>query len=212
MYEAIGLKNLLLDKCLSTRAREEMAATYDKFLAHAIKDHQFALSPGNIRGGLTTIEEKSMGAVIKIGSCPISGVLKLGQKPPYAGAWYVDMISDDETGCGFPISEDASSNLLYAASGAHLCLLTSGRGHVVNNPIIPTLKLTGNSETFQRLSEDTDFDASPLLSGVSLQDVTEALLELITGILNGQKTRGEVLGHAEAVLNFENQQAYVLGT
>lgn len=210
MYEAIGLKELLLAKCADETARQQMAATYDKYYDYAVKNGQFAISPGNIRGGLTTIEEKSMGAVCKIGTSPITGVLKLCQKPPRPGLYYVDMISDSEEGCGFAVSEDASSDLLYATCGAHVCILTSGRGHVVNNPVIPTLKITGNRVSFQRLEGDMDFDASAALTGeATLEQLKEQLKALLVEVLSGQPTKGEALGHREAVLNFENQNREV---
>lgn len=206
MYEAIGLKSLLLSKCADETARAQIGATYDKYFDYAVKGGQFALAPGNIRGGLTTIEEKSMGAVCKIGTSPITGVLKLCQKPPKPGLYYVDMISDDERCCGFSVSEDASSDLLYATCGAHVCILTSGRGHVVNNPILPTIKITGNAVSYGRLSGDMDFDASSALTGVHTpQELKEQLKELLRQVLCGKPTKGEALGHREAILNFENQ-------
>ena len=212
MYEAIGLKELLLSKCADETARAQIGATYDKYFDYAVKGGQFALAPGNIRGGLTTIEEKSMGAVCKIGTSPITGVLKLCQKPEKPGLYYVDMISDDETGCGFSVSEDASSDLLYATCGAHVCILTSGRGHVVNNPIIPTLKITGNRVSYQRLAGDMDFDASSALTGENtLEQLKEQLKDLLVRVLSGKPTKGEALGHREAILNFENQNREVCG-
>lgn len=211
MYEAIGLKELLLKKCADEKARLQIGVTYDKFMAYAVTGGQFALAPGNIRGGLTTIEEKSMGAVCKIGTSPITGVLKLCQKPPHPGLYYVDMIADDERGCGFSVSEDASSDLLYATCGAHVCFLTSGLGHVVNNPIIPTIKITGNSVSFGRLSNDMDFDASSALTGEhTMEELKSQLHTLLLQVLSGRRTKGEALGHREAILNFENQTREVL--
>ena len=210
MYEAIGLKDHLIKKCYNEKAKEEIGATYDKYLRYAIKNGQFSIAPGNIRGGLSTIEEKSMGAVAKIGTSHIRGVLKLCQKPDDPGLYYVDMLSDDESNCAFSVSSDACSNLLYAASGAQVCLLTTGRGHVVNNPIIPTIKITGNSKTYNRLCEDIDFDASSALYGsVSMEELMKSLFSLLISVINGKKTKGEGLGHREGVLNFENQTPYV---
>lgn len=211
MYEAIGLKALLLRKCANMTAQQQIGSIYDKYLDYAVRSGQFALAPGNIRGGLTTIEEKSMGAVCKIGTSPITGVLKLCQKPPYPGLYYVDMIADDEQSCGFSVSADASSDLLYATCGAHVCLLTSGQGHVVNNPIIPTIKITGNGISFGRLTADMDFDASSALTGEhTLGELKEQLRELLERVLAGQRTKGEALGHREAILNFENQTREVV--
>ena len=206
MYEAIGLDWYLLKRCVSERAKREIRATYDKYFAYTVKEGQFYISPGNVRGGLSTIEEKSMGAVIKTGSAPISGVLKLCQRPPHPGLWYVDIRSDEDVGCGFTVSNDASSDLLFATCGAVMCILTSGRGHVVNNPVIPTIKVTGNSETYERMKCDIDFDAGRLLDGrATMPKMLDEIMALIALVADGEQTKGEALGHREAVLSYESQ-------
>lgn len=211
MNEAIGLKSLLLSRCASEHAKYEIELTYDKFLKHSIDSGQFAISPGNIRGGLTTIEEKSMGAFIKSGNALIQGVLKLCQKPPHPGLWYVDMLPDLEYESGFHISADAGSTLLYQTCGAHLTILTSGLGHVVNNPIAPMIKITGNSRTFATMQGDFDLDAGMIISGQQdREELLNGLIDLITQVVDGRKTCGEVLGHAEYMLNYENQFDAVL--
>lgn len=206
MYEAMGLKSLLTGRCASHKARQQIAAAYDKFYRHAVETDQFSISPGNIRGGLTTIEEKSMGAVAKIGTAPIEGVLKIAQQPAHPGLWYLDCMADSEENCGFSVSNDASSTLMFLLSGAHMTLLTTGRGHVISNPVGPVIKLTGNPDTYERLKEDIDFNAGVLLTGEkSGPEVLEDFLKLIMETAGGKRCRGEKNGHSEGVLNYEVQ-------
>ena len=208
MYEAVGLKDYLVSRAADARAAEQLAATYDKFFCSSRDSNQFFITPGNMNGGLTSIEEKSMGAVVKSGTRPISGVVKLCQTPPHPGLWHMDGMTDRKEGCGPYTSEDATSLLLYATCGTTLNLLTSGRGHLVNTPIAPTVKLTGNRQTMQALAEDTDFDASPVIYGEkTLDQLADELMELVAAVAAGQLTRGEALGHREGVINQEWQDS-----
>lgn len=206
MYEAMGLRQLLTDRCSSEAARRQVGATYDKFYSHAVESGQFSISPGNIRGGLTTIEEKSMGAVAKSGTAMIEGVLKIAQKPPHPGLWHLDCMTDSEENCGFSVSNDASSTLMFLLSGAHMTILTTGRGHVIGNPVGPVVKLTGNPDTYERLKDDIDFNAGVLLAGEKQRsEILTEFLELITETANGKRCKGEQNGHREGVLNYEVQ-------
>lgn len=204
MYECVGLKDYLVRRCATLGAARAMAASYDKYFDHSSADGQFYISPGNVRGGLTTIEEKSMGAIIKSGTRPIQGLVRPCQHPDRPGLWMMDAMGDDPAGCGFPVSNDASSTLLQLTCGAHMTLLTSGRGHLVNNPIGPTYKITGNPTTYARLSQDMDLDVSGLLDGCdTLSGLTRRLLEAVALTAAGRLTKGEALGHREAVLYYE---------
>lgn len=209
MYEAIGLKDLLINRCISETAKRQIACTYDKFFLHAVESGQFSISPGNIRGGLTTIEEKSMGAVAKTGTARIEGVLKITSCPPHPGLWYLDCITDTEENCGFSVSNDASSTLLFLLSGAHMTLLTTGRGHVISNPIGPVIKLTGNPDTYERMKQDIDFNAGVLLTGEkSRPEAFAEFLKLVLETAGGKRCRGEENGYCEGVLNYEVQEQF----
>lgn len=206
MYEAIGLKDYLVSRCTDAHAAESIARTYDKFFLHSKESNQFFITPGNMNGGLTTIEEKSMGAVIKSGTRPIQGVIKLGERAPHPGLWMLDGMTDTEEHCGPYVSDDATSMLFYPSCGVNLSFLTSGRGHLVCTPIAPTLKITGNRRTMQNLRRDTDFDASPALYGErTLDQLAGDLFALVGRIAAGQRTKGEALGHREGVINQELQ-------
>jgi altronate hydrolase len=116
------------------------------------------------------------------------------------------MLSDSDWDSGFPASADAGSTLLFQTCGAHLTVLTSGRGHVISNPIAPTIKITGNSRTYEAMKGDFDLNAGSLLSGErNRRELLAALLDLIARVAGGEKTCGEALGHAEYILNYENQ-------
>ena len=211
MYEAIGLKDYLVSRCVNDRAAREIAYTYDKYLAGAIASGQFSISPGNMRGGLTSVEEKSMGAVAKSGSRPIQGVVKVTYKPPRPGVWYMDGMGDKGKGCGFGGSGDASSTLMFLTSGAHMTFLTSGRGHITGNPVGPIIKVTGNARTYQNLEEDVDVNASALINGQKTMDeMTQEVFELVSRVANGELTKGEKTGHYECVMGNMIQNPWIL--
>lgn len=143
-------------------------------------------NPGeeNIRGGLSTIEEKALGAVAKAGSRPIDGLLALTERPPGPGLWLMDAPSfSPESLTGF------------AAVGAQLALFSTGPGNSYANALAPTIKLTARAETAALLTTQIDFDASAVFRGDETADAAALrLLELATEIADGTLTWGEILG------------------
>ncbi len=143
-------------------------------------------NPGeeNIRGGLSTMEEKALGAVAKAGSRPIDGLLGLTERPKGPGLWLMD-------GPAFsPVSMTG-----FAAVGAQLMLFTTGPGNSFASAIAPTIKLTANAGTSARLTEQIDFDASPVFRGVETADAAAGrLLGLVGEIAGGTLTWAEALG------------------
>jgi altronate hydrolase len=159
---------------------------------------QYSISPGNFDGGLTTIEEKSMGAVVKSGSRPIQGVLKVAQRPPRNGLWLMDASSDGDFGSGFYGGGDAQGIMDMVSLGTHFNFLVTGRGHVVGTPIAPTIKITGNPNTYRKMSDDIDINAGQLLTGEkTLDQMTLELLDYVLALCAGEKTLAEKLGHHE---------------
>ena len=204
MYEAVGLKDVLVSRCATPEAAEQIACTYDKFFQFSEDTNQFFITPGNMRGGLTTIEEKSMGAVIKSGTRSIQGIVKIGQRPPHPGLWMMDSMPDTPNGCGPYTSEDATSILVYPTCGALLTILTSGRRHLISTPVAPTIKITGNRITAQNLHRDIDLDASPVIYGKeTLDSLADQLMQIILRTAAGELTVGEALGHRDGVINQE---------
>jgi len=200
IQEAIGLREYLISRCVNEQAAKEIAHAYDRHLAGSIASGQFSISPGNMQGGLTSIEEKSMGAVAKSGSRPIQGVVYTTHKPPRPGLWFMDGIGGGKGG-GFGGSGDASSCLMFLTCGAHMTFLTSGRGHITGNPVGPIIKVTGNARTYKNLEEDVDINASSLINGQkTMEQMTRETFELVSRVANGELTKGEKTGHYECVM------------
>ena len=146
---------------------------------------------GNIRGGLTTIEEKAFGNLQKIGKrARYVGVLKPAEAPKGKGLWYMDTSS-----------AAAEAVTLWAASGAVVHLFPTGQGNVIGNPILPVIKLSANPITCQTMSEHIDLDVSGILRGeMTLDQAGDKLIEMIVRTCKGRVMAAEALGHREFVL------------
>jgi (2R)-sulfolactate sulfo-lyase subunit beta len=146
---------------------------------------------GNIRGGLTTIEEKAFGNLQKIGKkSRYVGVLKPAEAPRGKGLWFMDTSS-----------AAAEAVTLWAASGAVVHLFPTGQGNIVGNPIVPVIKISANPITCSTMSEHIDLDVSAILRGeLTLDQAGDMLLDLIVRTANGRLTAAETLGHREFVL------------
>ncbi len=146
---------------------------------------------GNIRGGLTTIEEKAFGNLQKIGKkAEYVGVLKPAEAPSGRGLWFMDTSS-----------AAAEAVTLWAASGAVVHLFPTGQGNIVGNPIVPVIKLSANPLTCETMEEHIDLNVSGILRGeLTLDDAGDQLMEMIRRTCNGRFTATEALGHREFVL------------
>jgi altronate hydrolase/galactarate dehydratase len=141
-------------------------------------------SPGNKRGGLTTILEKSLGAVAKGGTAPLAGVYEFGEQVDRKGFVFMDSP-------GF----DPCSVTGQVASGANLVVFTTGRGSVSGYKPTPCIKLATNSDMYGRMSEDMDLNCGDIVTdGVSIEEKGEELLELMIRVASGEKTKSEQLG------------------
>jgi (2R)-sulfolactate sulfo-lyase subunit beta len=146
---------------------------------------------GNIAGGLTTIEEKALGNVEKLGKkTKFVGCLPPAVAPTKPGLWFMDTSS-----------AAAEAVTLWAASGAVIHLFPTGQGNVIGNPIEPVIKLTGNPKTMNTMAEHIDVDVSPVLQGeMTIDQAGDALLEMVVRTANGRLTAAEALGHREFVM------------
>lgn len=207
IVEAIGLRDVLVGRGRDERAKEDLGATYDKALEYCRSVRQYSVSPGNFAGGLTTIEEKSMGAVVKSGTRPIEGVLKVAMRPPSPGLWLLDSTPDPHfMQFGITNPNDSEGLIDLISCGAHLLFFITGRGSVVGSPVAPTIKITGNSETYRRMRDDMDFDASTVLTGAQTQDeARDGLLRLVAETAAGRQTCSEALGHKEYCIPYKYQ-------
>jgi altronate hydrolase len=203
--ELIGCEDIMTARAATPelagvlRASVEKAARYYSVLGHG------SFAPGNAEGGLTTIEEKSMGAYAKSGASVISGLLKPGDTPPRGGLYLLDVVPDGEVRFGFPNINDNAEIAELIACGSHVILFSTGRGSVVGSAISPVIKVCANPETFRRMSEDMDVDAGKILEGrASLDEVGQEILDLALNVARGEPTRSEALGHQEFVLTYKS--------
>jgi altronate hydrolase len=181
------------------RAAVIKAAEYYSALGHG------SFAPGNADGGLTTIEEKSLGAYAKSGAAPIVGLLKPGDHPTMPGTYLLDVVPDGPLRWGFPNINDNAEAAELMACGAHLILFTTGRGSVVGSALSPVVKICANPQTYQRMSEDMDVDAGRILSGAaSLDDVGAEIVAMVGAVASGRPTASELLGHREFVLTYKS--------
>jgi len=176
----------------------DKAARYYTVLGHG------SFAPGNADGGLTTLEEKSLGAYAKSGASPISGILKPGDQPAGGGLYLLDVVPDGEVRFGFPNISDNAEIVELIACGAHLTLFTTGRGSVVGSAISPVIKVCANPSTYEKLSEDMDVNAGRILAGeASLQQVGSEIVDLVARVANGEQSCSEALGHQEFILTYK---------
>lgn len=146
---------------------------------------------GNIRGGLTTIEEKAFGNIEKLGKkTKFVGCLKPAEAPASKGLWFMDTSS-----------AAAEALTLWTASGAVMHLFPTGQGNICGNPIMPVIKLSGNPLTCATMSEHIDLDVSEILTGeMTFEQAGDRLLNLMVRTANGRLTANEALGHREFVM------------
>ena len=149
-------------------------------------------TPDNMDGGLTTIEEKSLGALVKSGDGPIQDIIDYGAKIPQRSGMYIM----DTPGHG------AESVTGIGAGGAHFMVISTGQGHTLSNAIMPTIKITGNPGSAERVPEETDVDVSEALVGdESFEWATDQLWEEIQEIVNGKLTTSEALGESQFAIH-----------
>jgi altronate dehydratase large subunit len=144
-------------------------------------------TPGNIEGGLTTIEEKSLGAARKAGTAPVQGVLDYAQAPSGRGLYIMDTPG-----------HDIEQMVGFVAGGCQLVAFTTGRGTPTGSPIAPCLKISTNSRIFQRLAGDIDLDAGEIVDGsATIETVGDAIYDALLEAARGRLTCSEVRGNRE---------------
>lgn len=205
--EMIGLRDKLLQRAACDRAHGEILAAYDKMEQYCRSVKQYSISPGNFAGGLTTIEEKSLGSYAKSGSRPVQGVVRVAERPGGPGLWLLDSVPDPHfMQFGYTNPNDTEGLMDLMSVGCQILIYTTGRGSCTGSPIAPTVKVTGNSETYRKLEGDMDFDAGRVLSGrLTMQEAGEELLQLLTRVASGEQTKPEMLGHREYFIMYKHQ-------
>jgi altronate dehydratase large subunit len=202
--EMIGLEDTMSKRAVTPALAAELKQAVEKAAKYySIMGHG-SFAPGNADGGLTTIEEKSMGAYCKSGTSPISGLIKPGDIPMKEGLYLLDVVPDGEPRFGFPNINDNAEIAELIACGAHCILFITGRGSVVGSAISPVIKVCANPETYQRMSEDMDINAGKIMEGMAtIDEVGDEIFSKIISLGNGKKSLSEELGHREFVLGYK---------
>ena len=188
--EAIGAAHLLARRAVNDRVAEEILQTVkraEERMKPLLAPGEHFLTTGNMDGGLTTLEEKSLGCISKTGSAPITEVVPYGQKPQRKGLVLVD-------GTGF----DVPSMTGMVAAGAQIVAFTTGKGSPVGYPIVPVIKITGNPNTYRRLEEIIDLSAATITEGTQeIGEVGEAIFRELLAVAGGRTTRAEAFGFCD---------------
>jgi (2R)-sulfolactate sulfo-lyase subunit beta len=194
--ELTGGEHLVAARCRDDTVRAKFQKVFDQYQEIINRHKTSDLSDsqptkGNIAGGLTTIEEKALGNIQKIGrKCVIDGILDKAEMPTHPGLWFMD-------------SSSAAAEMvtLCAAAGYVVHFFPTGQGNVIGNPILPVIKLCANPRTVKLMGEHIDVDVSGLLRKEMTPDQAgDALLECMFRTANGRLTAAEALGHREFVL------------
>jgi altronate hydrolase len=202
--ELIGCEEIMAERAITPELGAEIRASVTKAARYYATLGYGSFAAGNAEGGLTTIEEKSMGAYAKSGSARISGLIKPGDIPPRGGLYLMDVVPDGEVRFGFPNISDNAEIVEMMASGAHISLFVTGRGSVVGSAISPVIKICANPETYRDLKDDMDVNAGRIIDeGATLADVGSEIYDLVLDVAAGRPTKSEQLGHAEFILTYK---------
>jgi altronate dehydratase large subunit len=203
--ELIGMEHLMAARAANAALGDELKRTVAKAAEYYATLGYASFAPGNADGGLTTIEEKSLGAYAKSGQSRIAGIIKPGIAPPRKGLYLLDVVPDGEVRFGFPNINDNAEIAELIACGSHVILFSTGRGSVVGSAIAPVIKVCANPETWKRMSDDMDVDAGRILEGAAtLPEVGREIYDLIGRVANGEPTKSESLGHQEFILTYKS--------
>lgn len=202
--ELIGCEQLLQQRAVNPELGARLyncivkADKYYKQMGHD------SFSQGNATGGLTTIEEKSLGSYCKSGSRPILGLTNPSVAPNKPGLWMMDVVPDGEARWGFPNINDNAEIMEMAACGCQLVLYTTGRGSVAGSAISPVIKICSNPETYRHMKDDMDINAGAIVTnGLTFDDVRSHILQCIEQTASGIPTQSEALGHREYTLVYK---------
>ncbi len=197
--EFIGAEHILARRAADGNVRDrifEIVHRYEEALAlvgERVRDGNPA--PGNIAGGITTLEEKSLGCIHKGGHRNIQAVFDYAKPMTRTAESRRGLVIMDTPG------NDPSSVAGMVAGGVQMVIFSTGRGTPTGHPLVPVIKITGNRETFRRMEDNTDLDASPLIYGTkTLYGLGDELLDMVIRTACGQKTKAEALGFIETAI------------
>ena len=194
--ELTGGESIVAARCRDDKVRADFMRVFDRYQEMINRHKTTDLSEsqptkGNIAGGLTTIEEKALGNIQKIGKkCVVDGVLDKAEMPTHSGLWFMD-------------SSSAAAEMvtLCAASGFVVHFFPTGQGNVIGNPVLPVIKICANPRTVRTMSEHIDDDTSGLLQReITMNQAGDELIDMMFRTVNGRLTAAEALGHREFVM------------
>ena len=183
--EMFGAETILMNRCANRELFEQTVDLINDFKNY-FKSHNQTIyenpSPGNKKGGISTLEDKSLGCTQKSGSAPVKGVLQYGETVKTCG---LNLLSAP--------GNDLVAATALAAAGAHIVLFTTGRGTPFASPV-PTVKISTNSKLANKKSNWIDFNAGVLVEDKSMEEETEALFDYVIGVVSGKKVCSEAAG------------------
>ena len=191
--ELIGAEHLVAARCETKELAERLTFMVkrieEKSIGYGVDLRGTQPTPGNIAGGLTTIEEKSLGCIYKAGDKPVVGVLEYAERvdPARHGLYFMDTPG-----------EDIDSITGMVAGGAQIVVFTTGRGTPTGCPIAPVIKVTGNDDTYRKMTGNIDINAGRVITeGASLDEIGQEIFAMMIRVANGDLTKAESLGHRE---------------
>ena len=191
--ELIGAEHLVAARCetkeLADRLTFMVKRIEEKSIGYGVDLRGTQPTPGNIAGGLTTIEEKSLGCIYKAGDKPVVGVLEYAEPvdPAKHGVYFMDTPG-----------EDIDSITGMVAGGAQIVVFTTGRGTPTGCPIAPVIKVTGNDATYRKMTGNIDINAGRVITeDATLDEIGREIFEMMIRVSNGDLTKAESLGHRE---------------
>jgi altronate dehydratase large subunit len=189
--ELIGAEHVLAKRAKSPEIAEKLIRIVAQTELRA-KQSQVDLrgsqpTPGNIAGGISSIEEKSLGCIYKAGHSPIQEILDYGEVPKEKGLYVMDTPG-----------QDVESMTGMIAGGVHVFVFTTGRGTPTGSPICPVIKITANAETYRNMEDNIDLNLSSIISGEeTIEQAGERIFKEVLEVVNGKLTKSESLGHRE---------------
>ena len=191
-HEALGCARILARRAVNKEVEKRILETIvgQEQKRRRVQTTSRGMSAGNVAGGLTTIEEKGLGSIMKSGSRMIQGVLDYAEKPTKKGLFMTWPIHQPNS--------DVQELTGFAGAGAQIMAFTTGRGSAVGYVIAPVIKITGNPETFKILKDNMDINAGKILQGKgSVKAVGKRIFDMILEVASGKRPRAEALGHKE---------------